>query len=147
MVNRIASGDGVLRNQEVMEATVQPLTFRCPRTGREFGSGIHAQPDALMRLFSLRLRCPACEDLHEWHASEGVLRAHKVRAVCPLESRLLRTGGTPHEVLHDVGMSYGEIAAYFVRFRDVWIDLFEYRREGSERKLRLSEDAEHAELV
>ena len=90
---------------------MQPLMFRCPRTGREIGSGFEAQPDALMRLFNLRLRRPACEDLHEWRVSERLLSAHKVTGVNPVESGLVPAHGTSHEVLDDLHMSDDEIAA------------------------------------
>jgi len=126
---------------------MQPLKFRCPRTGREIGSGIQAEPGALIRLFSLRVRCPACEDLHEWRVSEGVLPAHKVTVIDPFKSRFAPTRATSHEVLRDLGMSDGEIAAYLHRFSDVQINLFAYGYEKTKCNLCLSEDAEHAELV
>jgi len=112
---------------------MQPLKFRCPRTGREIGSGIQAEPGALMRLFSVRLRCPACEDLHEWHVSEGLLPAHKVAVIDPFTSRFTPTRATSHEVLRDLGMSDGEIAAYLHRFSDVQMNLFAcvYEKTGA----------------
>jgi len=126
---------------------MQPLMFRCPRTERKIVSGIQVEPNVLTRLFSLRLRCPACEDLHEWHVSEGLLRAHKVMVINPVESPFVPMRGTPHEALHDLGMSDGEIAAYFLRFKDVRVNFVGYRHDGSERNLDPSEGAERAELV
>lgn len=52
------------------------LVFRCPRTGREVESGIEAHPNILVRLFSVRLRCPACEELHEWRVIDARLLEH-----------------------------------------------------------------------
>lgn len=51
------------------------LRFRCPRTGREVDSGIDADSDSafMLRLFSVRVRCPICEDLHEWRTTSGRL--------------------------------------------------------------------------
>jgi hypothetical protein len=127
---------------------MRPLTFRCPRTDREIASGICAEPDALIRLFSLRLRCPACEDLHEWHVSEAALRIHKVAIQNPLENRLLSGRAMSSDVLHDLGLSDGEISAYFVRFSDIRVELAGDRRSGNEYHLRrLSEHIEHVELA
>jgi hypothetical protein len=127
---------------------MRPLTFRCPRTDREIGSGIWAAPDALIRLFSLRLRCPACEDLHEWHVSKGAPRAHKIAIKNLLENRLVSARAMSREVLRDLGLSDGEIAAYFLHFTDIWAELADDRRDGNEHHLRrLSGNIEPVELA
>ena len=118
---------------------MQPLMLRCPRTGREIASGIEAQPNALMRLFSLCLRCPACGDLHEWHVGEGLLPARPVASVNPVESELAAARRTSHEVLHDLHMSDAEIAAYFHRFNNGKVDLSEHRRRETKRSVRAAE--------
>lgn len=126
---------------------MQSLMFRCPRTGREIGSGIRAESSALIRLFSLRVRCPACEELHEWHVSEGLLCAHTTKATDPTKSAFIPTRATPHEVLRDLGLSDGEINTYFVRFSNARINLFEDRAARSKCSPRLSADVEHVELL
>ncbi len=97
---------------------MQPLMFCCPRTGREIASGIEAQPAALTGLFSVRLRCPACGDLHECHVGEGLPPAHQIAGINPAESALAAACGTSYEVLHDLDMSDDEIAAYCHRFNN-----------------------------
>jgi two-component sensor histidine kinase len=55
-----------------MEIATNTLRFQCPISGRELDSGIGAHCGA--RLISIRLRCPICEDIHEWlvaHESRG----------------------------------------------------------------------------
>ncbi len=94
------------------------LMFRCPRTGREIASGIEAQPEAVMRLFSLRLRCPACGDLHDCYVGERLLPAHQMAGINPVESALVAACRTSYEVLHDLDMSDDEIAVYCHRFNN-----------------------------
>lgn len=118
---------------------MQPLMFRCPRTGREIASGIEAQPDALMRLFSLRLCCPACGDLHECHVGAGLPPAHEVAGVNPVASAPVAMRATSHEVLRDLHMSDDEIAAYFHRFNNGKVDLSEHRRRETKRNVRAAE--------
>jgi two-component sensor histidine kinase len=50
---------------------LKTLRFQCPNTEREVDSGIstHCGP----RLRSIRVRCPICEDLHEWQIADGSL--------------------------------------------------------------------------
>ncbi len=74
------------------------LVFRCPRTGRDVESGIMPDGNSLFlrRLFSVRVRCPLCEDLHEWRVIDGY-RAHRKAMAAPLASDhatagLLRSG-------------------------------------------------------
>jgi hypothetical protein len=57
------------------ETDVGTLRFRCPRTSREVDSGIDTDRDTrfLARLFSIRVRCPICGDLHEWRVAAGML--------------------------------------------------------------------------
>lgn len=44
------------------------FVFSCPRTGGkvEIGIGPDHNPFPIARVFSIRVRCPCCEDLHEW---------------------------------------------------------------------------------
>jgi two-component sensor histidine kinase len=49
------------------------LRFQCPNTGREVDSGIGTYGSA--RLISIRVRCPICEDLHEWQVAGASLGA------------------------------------------------------------------------
>ena len=49
------------------------LTFRCPATGTAIDAGIETDPDtrSQLRLFTLRLTCPACGDTHAFKVSEA----------------------------------------------------------------------------
>jgi hypothetical protein len=128
------------------EARMQPLMFRCPRTGREIVSGIHAEPEAMVRLFTLRLRCPACEDLHEWHVSEGRVDIRRRTIPYTNECRFVPERETSAKILADLGMSDREIAAYFCRFSTAVAPL---RPSGEEMQynlnLKLFGELEHAE--
>jgi hypothetical protein len=47
---------------------VNPLRFRCPISGCEIESDFAADRHtvSMIRLFSVRLRCPTCERLHDF---------------------------------------------------------------------------------
>jgi hypothetical protein len=49
------------------------LTFRCPTTGTDVASGLETDPDtrSQIRLFRLRILCPACGDSHEFSIGEA----------------------------------------------------------------------------
>ena len=49
------------------------LRFACPRSGREIDSGIYVDSTSLseIRMFSIRLRCSACADTHEFRIIDG----------------------------------------------------------------------------
>jgi two-component sensor histidine kinase len=47
------------------------LRFQCPNTGREVDSGIPTYRGT--RLISIRVRCPICDNLHEWQVADGRL--------------------------------------------------------------------------
>jgi hypothetical protein len=53
---------------------VNPLRFRCPISGCEIESDFAADRHTLsmIRLFSVRLRCPNCERLHEFKVVEAL---------------------------------------------------------------------------
>jgi|SRR5271155_853614 len=53
------------------ESETDTLRFECAITGREVDSGISTHSGA--RLISIRVRCPLCEDLHEWQIADGIL--------------------------------------------------------------------------
>jgi two-component sensor histidine kinase len=50
---------------------MKTLRFECPNTGRVVDSGINTYRHAY--LVSTRVRCPICEDLHEWRVAEDGL--------------------------------------------------------------------------
>ena len=49
------------------------LVFTCPKTGREIESGIEIDHASLssIRMFSIRIRCPTCAELHEFRVADG----------------------------------------------------------------------------
>ena len=49
------------------------LVFRCPKTGREIESDIAGDRDSasLVRMFSVRLRCPWCGETHDCRVVDG----------------------------------------------------------------------------
>jgi hypothetical protein len=73
---------------------VNPLRFRCPVSGREIESDFSADAHTLsmIRLFSVRLHCPACDRLHEFKMVEGLDGAAPDEAT---ERALGQTDGKP----------------------------------------------------
>jgi len=57
--------------QSETEIAMNTLRFQCPATSREVDSGISTRRGT--RLISIRVRCPICEDLHEWPVVNGKL--------------------------------------------------------------------------
>ena len=57
-----------------MTPGVNPLRFRCPSSGREIESDFAADAHTLsmIRLFSVRLHCPACDRPHEFKVVEAL---------------------------------------------------------------------------
>jgi hypothetical protein len=49
------------------------LTFRCPVTGTAIDAGFETDPDTLsqLRLFTLRVACPACHGTHAFKVSDA----------------------------------------------------------------------------
>jgi two-component sensor histidine kinase len=54
----------ILTPKTEMKIAANTLRFRCPDSGRDVDSGIGAHCAA--RLIGIRVRCPICENLHEW---------------------------------------------------------------------------------
>jgi hypothetical protein len=54
---------------------MERLLFICPQTGREVDVGIETEIGTLLRIKSktLRSRCPACGQTHEWTVRDAVL--------------------------------------------------------------------------
>jgi hypothetical protein len=125
---------------------MQPLMFRCPRTGREIVSGLHAEHSGLMRLFTLRLRCPACEDLHEWHVNEGCIHTQTAAVKYPDEWRFVPECEVSSKILSDLGMTDREIAAYFRRFSAA-LESLRSSGDGMQYSLALSRELEAVERV
>jgi two-component sensor histidine kinase len=63
-----------------MKIATNTLRFRCPNSGREVDTGIGAHCAA--RLISIRVRCPICENLHEW-----VVEYENLETVSPTDHR------------------------------------------------------------
>jgi two-component sensor histidine kinase len=54
-----------------IEMRIEPLRFQCPNTGREVDSGINTPLST--RLISIRVRCPICENFHDWQVADATL--------------------------------------------------------------------------
>ena len=56
-----------------IESRIEPntLRFQCPNTGREIDSGINKPWST--RLISIRVRCPICENFHDWQVADATL--------------------------------------------------------------------------
>jgi len=110
-------------------------------------SGLHAERDGLVRLFTLRFRCPACEDLHEWQVSEG--RVHIRQETVPLayECQFVPTSEISAEILRDLGMSDPEIDAYLRRFTTGALEPLRLSDEGTQYSFNLFGKLEAAERV
>jgi two-component sensor histidine kinase len=80
------------------EIATNTLRFQCPISGRELDSGIGAHWGA--RLISIRLRCPICEDIHEWLVAHESLAAdssanYRTKSIQSARSR--NTRQDPHD--------------------------------------------------
>lgn len=56
------------------ENRANSLTFRCPKTGKEFYSGFQVTPDELKNLppdYKIAVRCKSCFEMHEFTFSEA----------------------------------------------------------------------------
>jgi len=58
-----------------MEATLERLFFICPTTRRAVDVGVETEIGTLLRIKSetLRARCRACGQIHEWKVREAAL--------------------------------------------------------------------------
>jgi hypothetical protein len=78
---------------------VNPLRFRCPISGREIESDFSSDAHTLsmIRLFSVRLHCPACDRLHEFKMVEAVADAPSDSAAVqprePADGQMRADGG------------------------------------------------------
>jgi transcription elongation factor Elf1 len=54
---------------------MERLMFICPKTGHDVDVGIETEIGTLLRIKSqtVRSRCPACGQSHEWKVAEAVL--------------------------------------------------------------------------
>ena len=57
------------------EAAMEHLIFVCPTTGREVDSGVESEISTLLRIRqqTMRMRCPACGEWHEWSVRDAFL--------------------------------------------------------------------------
>jgi predicted RNA-binding Zn-ribbon protein involved in translation (DUF1610 family) len=58
-----------------MEAAMERLVFICPTTGREVDSGVETEIGTLLRIReqTVRARCSACGEVHEWQVRDASL--------------------------------------------------------------------------
>jgi hypothetical protein len=54
---------------------MEHLIFICPRTGQRIDSGVESEIGTLLRIRdrTLRVRCHACGELHEWRVRDAFL--------------------------------------------------------------------------
>jgi hypothetical protein len=54
---------------------MEHLIFVCPTTGREVDSGVESEISTLLRIRqqTMRMRCPACGEWHEWSVRDAFL--------------------------------------------------------------------------
>jgi predicted RNA-binding Zn-ribbon protein involved in translation (DUF1610 family) len=57
------------------KAAMEHLIFVCPTTGREVDSGVESEISTLLRIRqqTVRMRCPACGEWHEWSVRDAFL--------------------------------------------------------------------------
>jgi hypothetical protein len=76
---------------ETLSVSLSPLLFRCPVTGRVIESDFRADAHTLsmIRLFSVRLPCPACGAAHDFKMAEALAfdAAEGPDAIAPQERR------------------------------------------------------------
>src|SRR5205823_4385462 len=58
-----------------MEDDMERLYFECPKTGQEVDVGIETELGTLLRIRqrTVRARCPACGEQHEWQVRDAKL--------------------------------------------------------------------------
>jgi hypothetical protein len=82
----------VTRHEQGRSVTpgVNPLRFRCPVSGREIESDFAADAHTLsmIRLFSVRLHCPACDRLHEFKVVNALPDASGGQPVAKTDGKL-----------------------------------------------------------
>jgi hypothetical protein len=89
-----------------MEAIDGTAVFRLPKTRRTIDVGVTTEIGTLLRIKSetLRARCPACGQMHEWKVGEAALRRETPRRPdsCGKTTREFRHrgGGTEHGQHH-----------------------------------------------
>ena len=74
---------------------VNPLRFRCPISGREIESDFAADAHTLsmIRLFSVRLHCPACDRSHKFKVVDALTDAAGEQPAANTDGKLpLRSG-------------------------------------------------------
>jgi two-component sensor histidine kinase len=104
-----------------MQSEADTLRFRCPDTGRTVDSGISTRRG--VRLISVQIQCPICENLHEWRVADGSLGADLSADYQSNEAKLneARTG---FQVFQGPG---GEI----IELRDQLLDEFNHRLKNN----------------
>jgi hypothetical protein len=63
-----------LDHELITEAILGQVVFRCPKTGQDFESGFHANPNDLQFLpedARINLLCRICGEKHEFKFTEG----------------------------------------------------------------------------
>jgi len=65
---------------------MNPLSFHCPKTGREIETGIGINYSVLRNVqpVTVRLLCPLCDTVHEWKLSDGLIKEPVVPDAPPL---------------------------------------------------------------
>src|SRR5271170_1860967 len=94
------------------------LRFQCPNTDREVDSGIGTHCG--VRLVSIRVRCPICENLHVWRVADGYL------APLDHESNDARLNKAPEvlQVFHNP-------SAEIIEFREQLLDELNHRLKNN----------------
>ena len=67
---------------------MNPLSFYCPRTGREIETGIEINYRVLRTVqpVTVRLLCPSCDTVHEWKLDEGLIKDPEIPEPLPLSA-------------------------------------------------------------
>ncbi len=54
---------------------MKELNFTCPKTGKTVDVGVASEIGTLLRIRSetLRAKCPACGEIHEWSVKDATL--------------------------------------------------------------------------
>jgi hypothetical protein len=67
---------------------MNPLLFQCPKTERQVRTGIEIDIAMIRNVqpVTVRLRCPFCDNTHEWRLTDGMLGEPRKVTVPPLEA-------------------------------------------------------------
>jgi two-component sensor histidine kinase len=104
-----------------MESEADTVRFHCPDAGRTVDSGISTRRG--LRLISVQIQCPICENLHEWRVADGNLGADLSADYQSNEARLNKA--------RKVAQVFQSPGAEIIELREQLLDEFNHRLKNN----------------